>query len=69
VLVRVIPSTGDADAATWDVLKRLQDERVCWLGGTRCHAMHAMRISVSRWSTTDEDVDRSADAMLRTVRA
>jgi hypothetical protein len=31
--------------------------------------MEAMRISVSNWSTTDEDVDRSADSILRAVRA
>jgi hypothetical protein len=68
VLARVIPSTGDADAATRDVLKRVQDERVCLLGGTRWHGMEAMRISVSNWST-DEDVDRSADSILRAVRA
>jgi hypothetical protein len=30
VLVRVIPSTGGAEPATRDVLKRVQDERVCW---------------------------------------
>ena len=34
VLVRVIPSTDDADAATRDVPTRVQDGRVCWLGGT-----------------------------------
>jgi hypothetical protein len=64
-----VPSTGDADAATRDALKRVQDERACWLGGTRWHGMEAMRISVSNWSTTDEDVDRSADSILRAVRA
>jgi glutamate/tyrosine decarboxylase-like PLP-dependent enzyme len=69
VLVRVVPSSGDADAATREALKRVQDERVCWLGGTRWHGMDAMRISVSNWSTTDEDVDRSADSILRAVRA
>jgi len=69
VLARVMPSTGDADTATGDVLKRVQDERVSWLGGTRWHGMDAMRISVSNWSTTDEDVDRSADSILRAVRA
>jgi len=68
VLVRVIPSTGDADAATRDVLERVQDERVCWLGGTRWHGMDAMRIPASNWSMTDEDVDRS-DSSLRAVRA
>ena len=55
--------------STRDVLRRVQEERVCWLGGTRWHGMDAMRISVSNWSTTDEDVDRSADSILRAVRA
>jgi glutamate/tyrosine decarboxylase-like PLP-dependent enzyme len=68
VLVRVEPPGGDADAATGDALKRVQDERVCWLGGTRWHGMDAMRISVSNWSTEEEDVDRSADSILRAVR-
>jgi glutamate/tyrosine decarboxylase-like PLP-dependent enzyme len=68
VLVRVEPNSGGADAATDDVLRRVQDERVCWLGGTTWHGMHAMRISVSNWSTTDADVDRSADSILRAVR-
>jgi glutamate/tyrosine decarboxylase-like PLP-dependent enzyme len=67
VLVRVVPSTGDADAATRAVLARVQDERVCWLGGTRWQGMDAMRISVSNWSTTDADVDRSADSIIRAV--
>ena len=69
VLVRVIPSTGDADAATRDGLKRVQAERVCRLGGTRWHGMDAMPIAVPNWSTTDEDVDRSADSILRAMRA
>jgi len=69
VLVRVVPVAGDADAATKDALRAVQEERICWLGGSRWHGMDAMRISVSNWSTTDEDVDRSADSILRAVRA
>jgi glutamate/tyrosine decarboxylase-like PLP-dependent enzyme len=68
VLVRVVPPSANADAATRDVVARVQAERVCWLGGTRWHGMDAMRISVSNWSTTDDDVDRSADSILRAVR-
>jgi glutamate/tyrosine decarboxylase-like PLP-dependent enzyme len=79
VLVRVEPAAdvargfrratdGDADAATREALKRVQDERVCWLGGTRWHGMDAMRISVSNWSTTEKDVDLSADSIIRAVR-
>jgi len=68
VLVRVVPPAGDADAATREALRLVQEERICWLGGTRWHGMDAMRISVSNWSTSDEDVDRSADSIVRAAR-
>lgn len=68
VLVRVVPRAGDADAATREALRLVQEERICWLGATRWHGMDAMRISVSNWSTTEEDIDRSADAIIRAVR-
>ncbi len=69
VLVRVNPGGGrDADTVTREALRLVQEERVCWLGGTRWHGMEAMRISVSNWSTTEHDVDRSADSILRAVR-
>jgi glutamate/tyrosine decarboxylase-like PLP-dependent enzyme len=69
VLVRVQPASGDADQATRETLRRVQEERVCWLGGTRWHDMDAMRISVSNWSTADADVDASADSIVRAARA
>jgi glutamate/tyrosine decarboxylase-like PLP-dependent enzyme len=68
VLVRIVRPDADADAATRDVLRAVQEERVCWLGGTIWHGLQAMRISVSNWSTTESDVDRSADAILRAVQ-
>ena len=68
VLVRIVPADGDADAATRAVLKLVQDEQVCWLGGSRWHEMDAMRISVSNWSTTEDDIDRSADSIIRAAR-
>jgi glutamate/tyrosine decarboxylase-like PLP-dependent enzyme len=65
VLVRFQPSGGgDGDAFTRAVIARVQREGTCWLGGTRWHGQEAMRISVSGWSTTDEDADRSAAAIL-----
>jgi glutamate/tyrosine decarboxylase-like PLP-dependent enzyme len=69
VLVRVEPPDADADAATREALRRVQEERVCWLGGSRWHGQEAMRISVSNWSTTEDDIDRSADSIIRAVRA
>ena len=69
VLVRVTPPSGDADAATREALRRVQEERTCWLGGTRWHDQEAMRVSVSNWSTTERDIDVSADSIIRAVRA
>jgi glutamate/tyrosine decarboxylase-like PLP-dependent enzyme len=68
VLVRVVPASGGADAATRAALARVQAAGICWLGGTRWHDMDAMRISVSNWSTTEEDIDRSADSIVAAAR-
>ncbi len=69
VLVRFEPPAGgDADAFTKKVIARVQRDGTCWLGGTLWHDMHAMRISVSNWSTTEEDADRSAAAILAAAR-
>jgi glutamate/tyrosine decarboxylase-like PLP-dependent enzyme len=68
VLVRVAPANGDAGTATKAALRQVQEERVCWLGGTRWHGLDAIRISVSNWSTTDDDVDRSSDSIIRAAR-
>jgi glutamate/tyrosine decarboxylase-like PLP-dependent enzyme len=66
VLVRLTPpDSGDPDAFTREVMARVQDEGEAWLGGTTWHGMGAIRISVSNWSTTEQDIDRTADAILR----
>jgi glutamate/tyrosine decarboxylase-like PLP-dependent enzyme len=70
VLLRVVPPDGrDRAVATREALRRVQEERICWLGGSHWRGMDAMRISVSNWSTTEEDVDRSAESIIRAVRA
>ena len=66
VLVRFEPPAGgDADAFTREVIARVQADGTCWLGGSRWKGQDVMRISVSGWSTTEEDVDRSVSAILR----
>lgn len=57
-----------SDERTREVIARVQADGTCWLGGTTWHGMAAMRISVSNWSTTEEDVDLSAAAILRAAR-
>jgi glutamate/tyrosine decarboxylase-like PLP-dependent enzyme len=64
---QVLVSFGDADT-TWQVIAGVQQEGTCWCGGTVWHGQTAMRISVSSWATTEADVDRSLDAMIRVAR-
>jgi glutamate/tyrosine decarboxylase-like PLP-dependent enzyme len=63
-LNQVMISFGDGDA-TAKVIARIQEDGTCWCGGTTWQGRSAMRISVSSWATTDEDVEQSLDAMLR----
>jgi glutamate/tyrosine decarboxylase-like PLP-dependent enzyme len=65
VLVRFPDPGGDHDGRTREVIRRVQAGGTLWLGGTTWHGMAAMRISVSNWSTTDADVDRSVAAILQ----
>ncbi len=62
-LNQVLVSFGD-DATTDRVIERVQEDGVCWCGGTRWQNQNAMRISVSSWATTEQDVDLSAQAIL-----
>ena len=69
VLVRFTPADGtDPDEYTRQVVHRVQDEGTLWLSGTTWHGKAAMRISVSNWSTTEEDADKSVEAILRCAR-
>ena len=65
VLVRLPAPDGDDGGHTDRVLERLQHDGTCWMSGTRWHGEAAVRISVSNWSTTADDVDRSVAALLR----
>jgi glutamate/tyrosine decarboxylase-like PLP-dependent enzyme len=64
VVNQVLVSFGD-DARTRAVIRALQQDGTCWCGGTVWQGRTAMRISVSSWATTDDDVERSLEAMLR----
>jgi glutamate/tyrosine decarboxylase-like PLP-dependent enzyme len=61
VLNQVLVSFGSAEE-TRRVIAEVQNEGTCWCGGTEWHGRTAMRISVSSWATTDDDVERSLAA-------
>lgn len=67
VINQVLVAFGD-DETTQRVLTAVQREGTCWCGGTSWHGRTAMRISVSSWATTEADVERSLEAIIRTAQ-
>jgi glutamate/tyrosine decarboxylase-like PLP-dependent enzyme len=61
VLVRF--TAGGANV-TDEVIDAVQREGTCWMSGTEWEGERAMRISVCNWRTTEDDVRRSAAAIL-----
>jgi glutamate/tyrosine decarboxylase-like PLP-dependent enzyme len=64
VLNQALVSFG-SDDRTDRVIEAVQRDGTCWMGGTTWHGRRYMRISVSNWSTTEADVDRSVAAIRR----
>jgi glutamate/tyrosine decarboxylase-like PLP-dependent enzyme len=64
---QVLVTFGD-DERTRRVTAGIQGDGTCWCGGTIWQGQTAMRISVSSWATTDADVERSLQAMIRVAR-
>lgn len=64
VINQVLVSFGSAEK-TLRAIARLQREGTCWCGSTVWQGQTAMRISVSSWVTTAEDVERSLVAMIK----
>ena len=65
VLNQVLVRFGEDDAKTNEVIRRIQEDGTLWLSGSSFDGKAVMRISVSNWATSAEDVDRSVDAILR----
>lgn len=50
---------------TEQILKYIQNERVCWCGGSTWKGKNVIRISVCSWATTDKDVKQSVESFQR----
>jgi glutamate/tyrosine decarboxylase-like PLP-dependent enzyme len=73
VLNQVLVGFGGSGEArqrlTDHVVRHVQRSGDCWVGGTRWRGEAALRFSVSNWSTTRADVERSVAAILRALDA
>lgn len=66
VFTQVCASFG-SDERTDEVVRRLLADGTAWMTGSTWRGRRVLRISVSSWSTTDDDVRRSLDAVRRVV--
>jgi glutamate/tyrosine decarboxylase-like PLP-dependent enzyme len=67
VLNQVLVSIGDT-SRTDEIIARVQSEGTCWVGGTRWRGQRLIRVSVSNATTTEADIDASAEAILRAAK-
>jgi len=67
VINQVLVSFGSPEV-TREVIRRIQEDGTCWCAGTVWRGQTAMRISVSSWATTEEDVKQSLAVMIRIAR-
>jgi len=68
VLNQVLVSFADS-ALNKKIVADVQRDGTCWCGGTEWQGNFVMRISVSCWATTENDVDRSVAAIVRIAKA
>jgi glutamate/tyrosine decarboxylase-like PLP-dependent enzyme len=77
VLVRFAKTGADVsedevtrgNVLTLSVIARVQQEGVCWLGPSRYQGRAVMRVSLSNWSTTERDIELSAESIERSLQA
>lgn len=68
VLNQVLLRLAGGDDANRAALAAIQREGICWLGGMTWQGQVVLRVPIVNWSTTDADVDRSADAIARVAQ-
>ena len=64
VINQVLVSFGSAEINE-KIISEIQQDGTCWVGGSKWKGKTVMRISVSSWATTDEDVEKSLEAIIR----
>jgi glutamate/tyrosine decarboxylase-like PLP-dependent enzyme len=68
VVFSQVSASFGSDERTAEVTRRLMADGTAWMTGSRWHGKAVLRISVSNWSTTDEDVARSLAALRKAAQ-
>jgi len=68
VLNQVLVRAG-TDDRTLALVESVQEDGTCWCGPTMWERRPSMRISISGWATSAEDIARSADAIIAAAAA
>jgi aromatic-L-amino-acid decarboxylase len=67
-LVRFLDPKGqDHDRRTDDVIAAIVKTGEAFFGGTTWRGMRAMRVSVCNWRTSEQDVQRTIDAVAKVL--
>ncbi|MES9902086.1 MAG: pyridoxal-dependent decarboxylase [Sedimenticola sp.] len=61
-LNQVVATIGNAEQLQ-EILSLVQEDGECWFGSTYWQEQYAIRLSVSSWATTDEDIKRTLNAI------
>ncbi len=67
-LVRFLDPDGDHDTRTDAVIERINASGEAWFGPTVWNGMRVMRISLSNFRTTQDDVNRAVEAIKSAMR-
>jgi glutamate/tyrosine decarboxylase-like PLP-dependent enzyme len=67
IINQVLVSFGSAEENE-KIINEIQQDGTCWVGGSKLKGKSMMRISVSSWATTDEDVDKSLNVIIKIAK-
>jgi glutamate/tyrosine decarboxylase-like PLP-dependent enzyme len=59
----------DSDERTQAALAAVQESGIAWMSGSVWQGRQAIRLSVSNWQTTEEDIDRTVAAFAAASRS
>ncbi len=68
-LVRFLDPDGDHDARTDEIINRINEGGEAWFGPTTWRGMRVMRVSLSNFRTTAQDIDRTVEAIKTALEA